>query len=498
MKHLKMTNISIEFPGVKALDSVDFKVHSGQVHALIGANGAGKSTLMKVLCGVYSHWTGSIEIDDEKVEIKSVKDAKKQGIEIVYQEVDTALVPELSVAENLLMNQIVLMKGSRINWKQIRKTAKSYLDKLNVNIDVRRKVSSLKLSEKQMILISRAVSQNCDFLVLDEPTAPLSDTETQELFKVVNNLKKQGMAVIFISHRLPEIFEICDSITILRNGKFIIEDEVKNITIEQIVNHMLGKKFTNAYSKKKSKIHDEFLIEVNDFTSDLLNGVTFSVKKGEVYGISGLVGAGKTELCKALFGKEKLHSGTVKVNGKNMKIKSPYNSVKAGLSLIPEERRKEGVLVHETVRNNLTLPSLSKYLKLGTFLSPKQEEVASLKQIKYLNIKTTSSQAFVKNLSGGNQQKVAIGKWLLNDSHVYVFDEPTKGIDVGAKVEVYELISGLAAEGKSIIYATCEFPEILGITDRVGVMYDGKIVKELITNETSEEELLLYSVGGTK
>lgn len=498
MKKITMQNISIEFPGVKALDEVNFQVESGQIHALIGANGAGKSTLMKVLCGVYNHWTGKILINDEIVNISSVKDAKANGIEIVYQEVDTALIPELSVAENLMMNEIVMMKRTFINWKKIRKTARSYLENLNIDIDVRKKVSSLKLVEKQMILISRAVAQNCDFLILDEPTAPLSDTETQELFRVIKDLKDKGIAIVYISHRLPEIFEICDTVTILRNGKFVVEDKTSNLNPDKVVNYMLGKTYESFSIDRDKQISDEVMIEIKNLDSDFLDDVSFSVKKGEVYGISGLVGAGKTELCKALFGKEKLHSGEVRIMGEKIKIKTPSTSVKAGLSLIPEERRKEGVLVDSTVRDNLTLSSLRDYLYLKNFLRPKKEEQVSSKQIDDLSIKTTSSQTLVKNLSGGNQQKVVIGKWLLNDSHVYVFDEPTKGIDVGAKQEVYQLIASLAKEGKAVIYATCEFAEILGITDRVGVMYDGKIVKELITSETNEEELLYYSIGGVK
>ncbi|WP_175444286.1 sugar ABC transporter ATP-binding protein [Alkalicoccus daliensis] len=493
-----MKKITIEFPGVRALDQVDFKTETGVSHALIGANGAGKSTLMKVLAGAYSHYTGDIFINGEKVAIRSPKDAQDLGIQIVYQEVDTALIPYLSVAENIMLNETVSDLGKKqfVDWKHIYRRAKEVLDSIHVNLSPKKLVSELSLSQKQMILIARAISRDCKLLVLDEPTAPLSLTETDELFRIVRDLISRNVGVVFISHRLPELFDNCDEITIMKNGKFVIKEQIADTHVNQVVEHMLGQKLGDQFPDRVANIGELSLQVDNLNDQESVNGVTLHTKKGEIVGIAGLVGAGKTEFCKALFGESKKVEGKITLNGKTLKLKSPYDAVKEGMALVPEERRKEGVLVEETVTVNFSVASMNNFLKVFSFLDFKSEALKAQEMIRKLDVKTPSEKTIVENLSGGNQQKIAIGKWLVADAQVYIFDEPTKGVDVGAKKDIFKLITELADKGKSVIYASSELAEIMGISDRIYVMYDGKIVKEVMKKETDEEMLLLYSTGG--
>lgn len=497
---LEMKNISIEFPGVKALSDVDFQMTGGTIHALIGANGAGKSTLMKVIAGANTNYTGEIYVDGKPVEIRSPKSAKDLGIEIVFQEVDTALIPYLSVAENVMFNEMVnnMKKKQVVNWKDIRKTAKETLERLNVDLDVNTIVSDLTLAQKQMVLIARCVVGKCRLLILDEPTAPLSNSETEELFRIVRELKKDGVGIIFISHRLNELFEICETITVMRNGKVVENMPITpQLQTKDIVELMLGRKMEENYKKKNVNIGD-VLLEVEGLTEEegRVKNISLNVKRGEIIGIAGLVGAGKTELCKTLFSALKQSSGTVKMNGKAIKYKSPNAAVKHGFALVPEERRREGVLITDPVYSNISIASMKKYTGLFSVVNSLKERKDACQMIKDLGIKTPSENQEVALLSGGNQQKVVLGKWLNSESEIYIFDEPTKGIDVGAKRDMYELIEGLVAQGKGVIYASCEFQEILTLADRVYVMYDGEIVKELNVADTDEKELLYFSTGG--
>ncbi|MEG1458420.1 MAG: sugar ABC transporter ATP-binding protein [Acetivibrio sp.] len=496
---LEMKNIAIEFPGVKALDGVDFSLTSGTIHALVGANGAGKSTLMKVLAGANTHYTGQIYLEGKPVEIRSPKDAKNLGIEIVYQEVDTALIPYLSVAENVMFNTLVNRMGKKqiVKWAEIKKAAKEVLKKLNVDVNVNTLASELTLAQKQMILIARCVVEKCKFLILDEPTAPLSNAETQELFRVVRELAKENVGIVFISHRLNELYEICEWITIMRDGKLVDSMALtKELETNTIVEYMLGHKFEEVYEKHPCKIGAP-LLEIEGVTEkeDKVKDITMLVREGEIVGIAGLVGAGKTELCKTLFA-EYQYSGKVKLRGKELRCKNPHQAVKNGFALVPEERRKEGVLVTDPVYANISVAAMHKYTNIFSVVNKKKEKEDARKMIQDLGIKTPSENQRVDLLSGGNQQKVVVGKWLNSEAEIYIYDEPTKGIDVGAKRDMYELIERLAAEGKGAIYATCEFTEILSICDRVYVMYDGKIVKELNVADTNEKELLYYSTGG--
>ncbi|WNF23833.1 sugar ABC transporter ATP-binding protein [Mesobacillus jeotgali] len=495
---LQMKNISIEFPGVRALNDVDFSTETGRIHALIGANGAGKSTLMKVLSGAHDHYTGEIQLNGESVEIRTPADAQKLGIQTVYQEVDTAIIPSLTVAENIMLNQTVQAKENKhwVNWKQLFKQAEEILFSMNLNIPVKKLAGELTLAEKQLVLIARATSSNCSFLILDEPTAPLSHTETSELFRITRELAERNVGIIFISHRMPEIFELCDELTIMRNGELVVKKAIPETDSQQVIEYMLGRKLEDQFPARVSMFGDT-LLEVEDLTDgDKVKNTSIHVKAGEIVGLAGLVGAGKTELCKVLFGAAPAKSGTVKLKGETLKLTSPHAAVKSGLALVPEERRKEGVLVAESVTSNLTAVNLKRFSSFLSFIDRRAEKKTAQEYIKALGIKTSSEHARVENLSGGNQQKVAIGRWLIADADVYIFDEPTKGVDVGAKRDIFELIAQLAAQGKGVIYASSELSEIVGITDRVYVLYDGEPVKELETAATTEEELLFYSTGG--
>lgn len=479
---------------------VDFHIVTGTIHALVGANGAGKSTLMKVMSGAYDHYTGTISINGVDVNIRTPGDAKKLGIEIVYQEVDTALVPYLNVAENIMLDVLVNEMGNRqfVNWPGIHKSAREVLKRLGIKIDTREIVQNLSLAQKQMVLIARALAGKCQFLILDEPTSPLSNTETEELFRIVKDMaQNHNVGVIFISHRLPEIFKICEEITIMRDGKVVTRQPIAGLKIKQVVELMLGKKFDENYPKFEIQ-PGEILLEVSNLTekNNAVKDIELHVRAGEIVGISGLVGAGKTELCKTLFGALAKKTGSVSINKKELNINSPYDAVNKGIALVPEERRKEGVLVMEPVYSNLSAANLKKFSNILSFVSAAAERSAARHMITDLGIKTPSEYQKVAYLSGGNQQKVAVGKWLIADADIYIFDEPTKGVDVGAKRDIFLLIGELAKKGKGVIYASCELSEIIGITDRTYVMYDGEIVKELITADTTEEEILFFSTGG--
>lgn len=497
---LEVRGVSIEFPGVKALSDVNFTIETGEIRAVVGANGAGKSTLMKVLAGVNPGYTGDIRYKGEPVEVRTPQAAKELGIEIVYQEVDMALFPDQTVAENVMMNKLIRgMKNPFVNWNGLRKEAKETLERLHINVDENKMVRQLSLAEKQMVLIARAVREKCNFLILDEPTAPLSVSETKELFRIVRNLMEaENIAVIFISHRLQEVLEICDKIDVMRNGQMVGQLEVtKDLTSKMIVDKMLGRSFQEDFPKADVRL-GEVAFEAKHLQDEdgMVNDVSLTVRSGEIVGVSGLVGAGKTELCKLLFGDSRKKSGQVFLHGKELNIKSPTDAVRAKIGLVPEERRKEGVLVDEPVFFNLSAATLSSFCTAGGFVKKKEEVENARKYIQSLGIKTPSEFQMVRYLSGGNQQKVAVGKWLAADCEIYIFDEPTKGVDVGAKQDIYELITTIAKAGKCVLYVTSENSEILAITDRTYVMYGGRIMAELETKNTSEDEIMYYSTGG--
>jgi len=493
--HLKMTGISLAFPGVQALKQVSFEVKSGEIHALVGANGAGKSTLMKVLFGAETADEGTIRLDGKELSITSPRDAKQIGIDLVQQEVDVALVPYLTVAENICLD--LLTDGTMTGFVSQRRyiqRAKEALATLQADISVKTRVEELRLAEKQLVLIARALVQERRFLILDEPTAPLSQAETSHLFSVVRRLAERGLGIIFISHRLQELYEICDSISVMRDGQLISRHLLTDITKEAVVEQMLGRQLTSV--AKTSRVNATNVLTVESATNADVHDISLTVQAGEVVGIAGLVGAGKTELCKALFGDRPFQEGEVRIGGKAHRLRNPQAAIQAGIGLVPEERRKEGILVADSVAENLTAAAAHDFVNRWGLMDRRKEADQASQWVKELGIKVADVKQEVGQLSGGNQQKVAIGKWLLTDVSVLVLDEPTKGVDVGAKQDIYRLIDGLAQQQKGILYATSEWDELLTVTDRIYVMFDGRIVHETKTADTLEETLLWYATGG--
>ncbi|MDN7242443.1 sugar ABC transporter ATP-binding protein [Planococcus sp. N028] len=493
---LSMNNIHKTFGKVKALEEANFHLKKGEVHALLGVNGAGKSTLMKVLSGVYPQDSGDLLLEGKDIRLQSPKAAKEQGIYCVYQEVDTAIVAELSVAENILLDTFAAGKNVFLSKKKIHAQAKAVLKELQADtIPVQQKAAQLTLAEKQLVLIARALVHSAKIIIFDEPTAPLSIRESEKLFSVIQKLKAEGVGCVFISHRLPEVFEISDRITVMREGTVVKTFETAHADQDQIVGAMLGATLSNELISRSHPIGGQ-LLQVSGLSDDeKLKNISLEVAEGEIVGVVGLVGAGKTELAKALFGSSPQLKGSVQLAGKTVKLRHPEDAIKAGMALIPEERRKEGLFVHESLQTNASFPNLRKFSR-GLFMNKAAEKEFALDIINRLRIKTDNTDTPLVHLSGGNQQKVAIGKWISLDSSLYLFDEPTKGVDIGAKVDIFKLIRQLAASGKGCLYFSSEIHEAIGISDRILVMYNGQIVKEFSREEATQERILLYASGG--
>ncbi|MFD0696024.1 sugar ABC transporter ATP-binding protein [Paenibacillus sp. GCM10027628] len=491
---LQMKGISKSFPGVKALQEVDFELQSGQIHALLGANGAGKSTLMKVLSGAYTNDEGQIAVSGHSVKIRSPKEAMAQGIYCVYQEVDTALVPELTVTENVMMDKLV-QGEAWVSWRKLHREAEAILGKIGASFSVRSKVDELSISQKQLVLIARAMAHQAKIIIFDEPTAPLSLEESDRLFQIMDSLKQAGVGLVFISHRLQEVFRISDRITIMRDGRHVLSRAAEEMDIAGVIEAMLGKTFTEEFPKVDVPIGD-ILLEVRELRRGTkVRGVSFDLRRGEILGVVGLVGAGKTELSRLIFGADAADGGEVRLAGRKLALRQPEDAVRAGIALVPEERRKQGVLVEETVKRNLSLPILRMLSTLG-FVKRGAENAHAAKLVEQLGVQPRDPNRAVKHLSGGNQQKVAVGKWLPTNADIYMFDEPTKGVDVGAKSDIFRLIGQLASEGKGIIYLSCELNEIIGIADRILVMSYGSVVKELSRAEATQDLILTYASAG--
>lgn len=493
---LEMRNISISFAGFPALRQVDFTLEGGSVQALVGANGAGKSTLMAVLSGTHDHYTGQVTIDGQPVNIRLPHQARDHGIHLVQQEVDVALVPTLNVAENIMLDRLS-EPGHWHNWSQLYLQAQRLTAELGLNIDLRARIESCTLAEKQLILLARALSHKCRFLILDEPTAPLDQAESARLFALVRKLKAAGMAVVFISHRIHELRDICDRMTVLRDGRLVSDDSMDGLSNEHIIEKMIGHQLDDIYPPRRPAHSGETLLQIQGMhDKDKLRDISLRLHRGEILGIAGLAGAGKTELCKALFGATPSQVESGELNGKPWKPKEPHLSVEQGLALVPEERRKEGIFIDEDIPMNLSVTADDTFSRWSIF--NRRQSLSWAKDIiSRLGIRASGPMQKLARLSGGNQQKVAIGKWLRSESQVLIFDEPTKGVDIKAKTDVFRLINGLAQQGKGIIYASGEFAELVGLCDRILVLWDGRIVAELDAADVDEETLLVYSTGGT-
>nr|AYQ75572.1 sugar ABC transporter ATP-binding protein [Cohnella candidum] len=491
-----MEGIAKAFAGVPALKGVDFTLRGGEIHALLGANGAGKSTLMKILSGAYESDEGTIAIDGEPIALRSPADAKRAGIHCVYQEVDTSLVPHLTVGENIMLDKLASSSGSGwIRWKSVHQEAGRVLARIGLELSTKKLVRELTLAEKQLVLIARLLSENAKFVILDEPTAPLSLEEAETLFRIMEGLKRDGIGVVFISHRLPEVFRICDQITVMRDGTRVWTKKASESDTHDVVRAMLGRSFEEEYPKLEAAV-GETVLSVRDLAAGTrVRGVNLDVRAGEVVAVVGLVGAGKTELSRLLFGADKAERGSVSISGRPADLRSPASAIASGFALVPEERRKEGILVRESVLHNLSLPILKSISRLGV-LSGASERKHGSGTVDALGIKAAGLGQLTAYLSGGNQQKVAIGKWTSTDARVFLFDEPTKGVDVGAKSDIFRIIGRLAQAGKGVLYLTCEFAEALGLADRILVMCDGVIVKEFNRGEATQESLLYYASAG--
>jgi ribose transport system ATP-binding protein len=491
---LSVRNISKSFPGVKALDNVSLDVRRGTVHAICGENGAGKSTLMKILSGVYSKDAGEILINGHPVTIASPIDAEKLGISIIYQEL--ANIPELSVYNNVNLGKEITRKGGLLlNRAEMIAKTKNLLKRFDLQINVNQKIDNLTVGQQQMVEIAKAYGNSTWIMIMDEPTSAISEADKDRLFEIIRELKENNVAIIYISHRMSEIFEIADEITVLRDGQHVITSPVDEIDEDKVIMSMVGRDIGDVFTREKSKIGPPVLEVKNLSRKKAFEPISFEVRAGEVLGFSGLVGAGRTEIMRCIFGLDKADSGEIYLNGKKLNIKSPADAIREGILLVSEDRRREGIIPDMAVRENITLASLSLISKLGWINKTKDVAIAK-EYIDKLNIRTPSAEHLISNLSGGNQQKVCLAKWLNLNPKVVIMDEPTRGIDVGAKAEIHKLIEMLTKQGIAIIMISSEMPEIMGVSDRIIVLYEGKKTGEFISDESLTQEMLMKSAAG--
>lgn len=496
---LEMTGISKTFPGAKVLNQVELKVKAGEVRALIGENGAGKSTLIKILGGIYTMDPdgGMIRICGEKAIINDVKAAQQYGISIIHQEI--SLVDNMTIADNLFMGKEIL-RSSRLflNDKEMVCQAQKIIDELGIHIDARMKVRNLSIAKQQMVEICRALLSNAKIIVMDEPTSSLTQSEIQQLFKQIEMLKKAGIAVVYISHRMDEVFAISDSITVLRDGELIGTDLTKNLTEDRIISMMVGRELSEVFRHEEdTKIGDECLA-VRNFSNEKLKDISFSLKKGQILGFAGLVGAGRTEVARAIFGIDKVQSGELFINGKKSIIRSPKDAIAFKIGYIPESRKTEGLFLMHSIRYNTSISVLERFIRLIR-VNKKFENSLMETYRKKLSIKMVSPEQEVRYLSGGNQQKVVLAKWIATEPDILILDEPTRGIDVGAKADIYQLIFGLAREGKAIMLISSEMEEIINLSDEIIVMHEGCItgrINNKCKSEFRQEEIMRYASGG--
>lgn len=491
---LEMRGVCKSFPGVKALDHAQLKLRPGTVHALMGENGAGKSTLMKCMFGIYKMDEGEIYIDGQKTVISDPLEAWDKGISMVHQELQP--IPARTIGENIFLGRYPMKKALGFipvvdHDKMYEDTAK-LLKRVRMDFDPKQKLGTLTVSQMQSVEIAKAVAGNCRVLILDEPTSSLTQNEVEALFRIVEDLKKEGVAIVYISHKMDEILRISDEVTIMRDGQYIGTWEAKDLTTDFIITKMVGRELTNLYPKREN-IPGDVVFEVEDFTSinpRSFRHCSFNVRKGEILGVAGLVGAQRTELMEGLFGTRSHTSGTIRYQGKELKITRPKDAIDHGIAMLTEDRRGSGIMGVLSVADNISVASLNKYVDYGFMLNTKKIDELVEENRKKMNIKTPSGKTLIQSLSGGNQQKVLIGRWLANDPDVLILDEPTRGIDVGAKYEIYCIIADLAKQGKSIIMISSEMGELIGMSDRIMVMCDGRITGFIDGKEANQENIM--------
>ena len=485
---LTMNEIDKSFPGVHALDHVNFEVKKGEVHALMGENGAGKSTLMKVLTGIYTKDSGSIVFEGKEVEFHNTREAQDAGIVIVHQELN--MLGHLTVAQNIFIGR-EFKKGIRIDDKKMNEEASKLFQKLHIDIDPTEMMSNLTVGKQQMCEIAKAISHEAKVIIFDEPSAALTETEIEELFKIIRDLRKQQLGIVYISHRMDEIKVITDRVTVMRDGEYVGTLTTKDSTKDDIIQMMVGR---TVYEEPKSfsnvKPDAPVVLKVEHLNvGKTVKDVSFELRKGEILGFSGLMGAGRTETARAIFGADRRDSGDIYVNGKRVDIKNPQDAVDAGIGYLSEDRKRYGVIIEKTVAENTTMASLKAFCK-GLFIDKKAEKETAEQYVEALKTKTPSVEQQVRNLSGGNQQKVVIAKWLTRNCDILIFDEPTRGIDVGAKSEIYTLMNNLVKQGKSIIMISSELTEVLRMSDRILIMCEGRKTGEISIEEATQEKIM--------
>ena len=491
---LEMRDVCKSFPGVKALDHAQLKLRPGKVHALMGENGAGKSTLMKCMFGIYTMDEGEIYIDGEKTAIRDPLEAWDKGISMVHQELQP--IPARTIGENIFLGRYPMKKALGFipivdHEKMYEETAK-LLERVHMNFDPRQKLGTLTVSQMQSVEIAKAVAGNCRVLILDEPTSSLTQNEVEALFRIVEDLKKENVAVVYISHKMDEILRISDEVTIMRDGQYIGTWDARDLTTDFIITKMVGRELTNLYPKREN-VPGDVVFEVEDFTSinpRSFRHVSFNLRKGEILGVAGLVGAQRTELMEGLFGTRSHTSGTIKYQGKELHIRRPKDAIDQGIAMLTEDRRGSGIMGVLSVADNISIASLNKYVDHGFVLNTKKINDLVEENRQKMNIKTPSGKTLIKSLSGGNQQKVLIGRWLANNPDVLILDEPTRGIDVGAKYEIYCIIADLAKQGKSIIMISSEMGELIGMSDRIMVMCDGRMTGVIDGKDANQENIM--------
>ncbi|HUI72543.1 MAG TPA: sugar ABC transporter ATP-binding protein [Spirochaetia bacterium] len=491
---LEVQRVSKSFPGVKALDQVSFDLRKGEVHALVGENGAGKSTLMKILSGVHQPDAGAIRYKGSEVRFHDSTQARDAGIGIIYQELN--LIPHLSVAANIFIGREPLTRFGTLDERKMNRDAVAILERLNLRIDPTITLNRLPISKQQMVEIAKSLSFDSEVLIMDEPTSALTESEIDELFSVIHTLRDRGVAIIYISHRLEELKHIVDRISIFRDGRSVSTDEYAAVTMDEIVSRMVGRKLENIFPSRHNVPTTEKILEVRGIRrTGVLHDISFDLYRGEILGFAGLMGAGRSELARAIFGADLVDGGEILMNGKKLSLRSPSESIRAGIAYLSENRKQEGLAVKMQLAENVTMANVNAVSRRLGVISRSKEMKACQHYVDELTIRTPSLTQVVNNLSGGNQQKVVLAKWLFCHSKILIFDEPTRGIDVGTKYSIYELIERMAREGVGVIMISSELPEIMGMTDRVLVLHEGRLEATLVTKETTQEEILNYAAG---
>ncbi|MBE6857597.1 MAG: sugar ABC transporter ATP-binding protein [Ruminococcus sp.] len=492
---IEMKGINKAFGSNQVLKDAGFVLEDGEVHALMGENGAGKSTLMKILTGVYTRDAGTVIVDGSEVVYKSPQEAEKAGIVFIYQELNVLF--DLTVEENLFMGKEITKKFGICDKKAMRKKAQEVMDKMGVNIPINAVMSDLSVGQQQMVEICKALMVDAKVLIMDEPTAALTQSETEGLFKLIKSLRKKGVSIVYISHRMEEIFELCDRITILRDGTYVGTEYIKDINMDDIVRMMIGREIGERYPKRENIKLGKEMLRVEGLTKGkTFKDVNFSVKAGEVLGVSGLMGAGRTEIMHAIFGNLPYESGKVFIEGNEVFIKNSREAISAGIGFITEDRKTEGLLLEKSISDNIVLANLGKSSKNSVMVKSKINDLVN-KGIKEFRIKCFGPDHECNNLSGGNQQKVVFAKWVYTDPKILILDEPTRGVDIGAKKEIYNVINDLASKGVAIILVSSELPEVLGMSDRIMVVHEGKITGIIDASDADQEKVMTLATGGT-